>query len=106
MSAGNSQETDQYSSTMNLDDTELTLGLPGGENRAKSVAKRGFSETVDLCLGGSSIEGGGKVAKKSDAVAEMPENEVSGASSKPPAAKYASLLFSSSYFLMNLASET
>lgn len=33
--------------------TELTLGLPGAraEAPAKSAAKRGFSETVDLKLG-------------------------------------------------------
>ncbi|XP_044470916.1 auxin-responsive protein IAA1-like isoform X2 [Mangifera indica] len=42
--------------TMNFDDTELTLGLPGeGRSPAggKSYAKRGFIETVDLNLGSS-----------------------------------------------------
>lgn len=35
------------SSGMNLLDTELTLGLPGGENRGKTGSKRAFSETVN-----------------------------------------------------------
>ncbi|KAJ0091643.1 hypothetical protein Patl1_13175 [Pistacia atlantica] len=54
-----SPETDDVSITMNFDDTELTLGLPGeGRSPAavtggKSCAKRGFMETVDLNLGSS-----------------------------------------------------
>ncbi|XP_074275955.1 auxin-responsive protein IAA14 [Silene latifolia] len=43
-------------SSMDLKETELTLGLPGGPNHrdvdAKSGTKRGFSETLDLKLGG------------------------------------------------------
>ncbi|GLU09808.1 hypothetical protein SLE2022_266480 [Rubroshorea leprosula] len=40
--------------SLNFEDTELTLGLPGGESRlpsvrvTKSCSKRGFTETVDL----------------------------------------------------------
>lgn len=56
-----SPESD-VSITMNFDDTELTLGLPGkGRSPAaltggKSCAKRGFMETVDLNLGSSSSQ--------------------------------------------------
>ncbi|KAJ0436566.1 putative transcription factor interactor and regulator AUX-IAA family [Helianthus annuus] len=38
--------------SLNTNDTELTLGLPGGNSR-KSGAKRTFSVTTDLKLGGT-----------------------------------------------------
>ncbi|KAM7254188.1 hypothetical protein ACFE04_031870 [Oxalis oulophora] len=46
---------------LNLEETKLTLGLPGVDLRKakasifKSGSKRGFSETVDLSLGNSSL---------------------------------------------------
>ncbi|CAK9174654.1 unnamed protein product [Ilex paraguariensis] len=62
-------------SGMNLQETELTLGLPGESRTQKSGTKRGFSETVDLCPGSTSA---GKE--------EQSENEISG-TTKPPTAK-------------------
>ncbi|XP_058086057.1 auxin-responsive protein IAA14-like [Magnolia sinica] len=42
-------EQDEYS--LKLEETELRLGLPGGDNETvKNSGKRGFSETVDLKL--------------------------------------------------------
>ncbi|OWM82288.1 hypothetical protein CDL15_Pgr001862 [Punica granatum] len=89
--AGHSPEMVEYSGAMNLDETELTLGLPGGESRGKSGTKRGFPDTIDLSIGAKrrSLTGGGEAAKDPDiAVAERREDEVSGTiSSKPPATK-------------------
>lgn len=84
--AGHQQEMEYYGA-MSLDETELTLGLPGGESCGKSGAKRGSSGTVDLSPWGRSVNVSGKLAKKSDAVAYVPENGVSSAASKTPAAK-------------------
>ncbi|KAK4749372.1 hypothetical protein SAY87_026821 [Trapa incisa] len=77
-----------YSGEMNLDETELTLGLPGGEGRGKSAAKRVFSQTVDLSLGGGPVNGGGEAARKASAVTDVHEKGVSDdAASKLPEAK-------------------
>ncbi|PSS17898.1 Auxin-responsive protein [Actinidia chinensis var. chinensis] len=67
---------------LNFEETELTLGLPGESRDPKSGTKRGFSETVDLNLGGS----GGGEAKDGNCNGDPSENEVSVAV-KPPTAK-------------------
>ncbi|XP_058074669.1 auxin-responsive protein IAA16 [Magnolia sinica] len=78
---------------LNFQETELTLGLPGGSrsgaetaevSTARSNGKRGFSETVDLSLGSSRIEPRGK--DQGAQSKDLPESQVSGAG-KPPAAK-------------------
>ncbi|RVX20737.1 Auxin-induced protein AUX28 [Vitis vinifera] len=43
---------------LNLEATELRLGLPGGSEGSEVVRKRGFSETVDLKLNLSGKEAG------------------------------------------------
>ncbi|KAK4481909.1 hypothetical protein RD792_012822 [Penstemon davidsonii] len=60
----NNQLESEYSGSLK---TELTLGLPGGEQAPKSAVKRGFSDTVDLNLYTNS------------------EDEVSVATQPPPA---------------------
>lgn len=84
MSAGKAWHSpeNESSGAMNLDETELTLGLPGRESRCKSGTKRGFSV-------GRSIDGRGKAAKNSGAAASgRAGNEAhGGATSKLTAAK-------------------
>ncbi|GFZ04134.1 indole-3-acetic acid 7 [Actinidia rufa] len=64
---------------LNFEETELTLGLPGETRDQKTGTKRGFSETVDLNLGGSSgVESKGKKCN-----GDLSENETSVAA-KPP----------------------
>ncbi|XP_058111862.1 auxin-responsive protein IAA1-like [Magnolia sinica] len=82
-------ETD--TNELNLKETELTLGLPGGSKSSawteiggKSSGKRGFSETVDLSLGSSGNEPRGK--DHGDQSTNSPKSQFSDAG-KPPAAK-------------------
>lgn len=84
-------ERDKY--TLNFEETELRLGLPGGneigEVAGKSGGKRGFSETVDLKLNLLSKESGGSDESTTTAEKKMKEKSVvsrSGADpAKPPA---------------------
>ncbi|KAL5838433.1 hypothetical protein ACOSQ3_015602 [Xanthoceras sorbifolium] len=62
-----SPESD-VTTSMNFDDTELTLGLPGG---GKSCPKRGFIETVDLNNIGSDHD-------PADATTDTCQSRVSG----------------------------
>ena len=71
--AKNSPENDV--TDLNLTETELTLGLPGGNRSQKSGTKRGFSETVDLNLGRSSVVESGDANLES----HQSENEISEA---------------------------
>ncbi|KAA8537029.1 hypothetical protein F0562_029507 [Nyssa sinensis] len=71
---------------LNYEETELRLGLPGGNGddgeTAKNSGKRGFSETVDLKLNLSSRD------LKMDQSEKMTENNLvprSGDPPKPPA---------------------
>ena len=71
--AKNSPENDVID--LNLTETELTLGLPGRNRSQKSGTKRGFSETVDLNLGRSSVVESGDANLEN----HQSENEISEA---------------------------
>ncbi|CAN1288663.1 Auxin-responsive protein IAA14 [Linum perenne] len=75
--------------TINFEETELRLGLPGGKGQQVQVlsgrgggGKRGFSETVDLKLNLSSKMDGADHAKKGDDDDDLNSN---GDPAKPPA---------------------
>lgn len=74
-------EDDKYS-TINFEETELRLGLPGANGNdgetTKNNGKRGFSETVNLKLNLSSKE---TVAEDSDKMKEKSSTDTA----KPPA---------------------
>ncbi|XAR50608.1 hypothetical protein NMG60_11004971 [Bertholletia excelsa] len=69
---------------LNLKETELTLGLPGEIRHRTAGKKRGFSETVDLNLGGSSsvVESTGRGCEDNQS-----EDEISNEATEPPRAK-------------------
>ena len=79
--------------TLNFEETELRLGLPGGGSEAdsgKSTGKRGFAETIDLKLNLPSSDN--SQVDSSDKIKNSPKekNLLSAATndpSKPPAAK-------------------
>ncbi|KAG2696643.1 hypothetical protein I3760_07G067900 [Carya illinoinensis] len=82
---------DKYS-TINFEETELRLGLPGGSGNdgdaVKNSSKRGFSETVDLKLNLSSKESSAaknEVEKMKEKTA-LPRSTTADPA-KPPAAK-------------------
>lgn len=90
-------QRDKYS-TINFEETELRLGLPGagGGNDAgdavKNSSKRGFSETVDLKLNLSSKESSSsaknEVLEKMKEKTSLPRSTTTTDPAKPPAAKY------------------
>uniref|UniRef100_A0A1D1YZ56 Auxin-responsive protein n=1 Tax=Anthurium amnicola TaxID=1678845 RepID=A0A1D1YZ56_9ARAE len=72
---------------LGFEETELKLAPPGGGSRggaasAEGERKRGFSETVELTLGGSSTTP--RAADRADLSADPPEPKASAAV-KPPA---------------------
>uniref|UniRef100_A0A1D1XVR2 Auxin-responsive protein n=1 Tax=Anthurium amnicola TaxID=1678845 RepID=A0A1D1XVR2_9ARAE len=74
-------------SGLDFEETELKLAPPGGGSRGAAAAadgdrKRGFAETVDLTLGGSS--GAPRAGERPDPTADSAESKASGAV-KPPA---------------------
>ncbi|XP_041018096.1 auxin-responsive protein IAA16 [Juglans microcarpa x Juglans regia] len=86
---------DKYS-TINFEETELRLGLPGGGGNdgdaVKNSSKRGFSETVDLKLNLSSKElssaAKNEVEKMKEKSTALPRSTTTTTDpAKPPAAK-------------------
>ncbi|CAN1288661.1 Auxin-responsive protein IAA14 [Linum perenne] len=81
--------------TINFEETELRLGLPGGKGQQVQVlsgrgggGKRGFSETVDLKLNLSSKMDGADHAKKGDDDDDRQDQKTvnsNGDPAKPPA---------------------
>ncbi|CAN1288660.1 Auxin-responsive protein IAA16 [Linum perenne] len=73
--------------TINFEETELRLGLPGGKSGRGGGGKRGFSETVDLKLNLSSKMDGADHAKKGDDDDDRQDQKMNsnGDPAKPPA---------------------
>lgn len=84
MSSDKSKESSEsYSSGMNFEETELSLGLPGEPRVLNSGRKRGFQESVDLRLGGSSSSG---IFHSNVCVDDsLSHNKISNTTTKPPA---------------------
>lgn len=79
-----------------FEETELRLGLPGGDGRGdgEAVKKRGFTETVDLKLNlVTDSDEGNKTTEKNVALSSAGKDLP-----KPPPAKYSSLSYLPLFF--------